>query len=145
MHWMPCCFLNSVKICMPKNLDCPLGSLGLNWNCQKRLVNKWAEGRRYHILGLSKWLSAKESALQCRKPGFYPCVRKIPWRRRWQPTPVSLPRKSYGQRSLAGYNLEGCKESDTTEWLTHTFKDLKIHASFLPSKYLFFNYSYFNP
>ena len=33
----------------------------------------------------------------------------------WQPTPVFLPGESHGQRSLAGYNLAGCKESDTTE------------------------------
>ena len=47
-------------------------------------------------------------------------VGKIPWRRKWQPTPVFLPRKSHAQRSLAGYSLWGGKESDTTEWLTHT-------------------------
>ena len=32
-------------------------------------------------------------------------VRKIPWRRAWQPTPISLPGESHGQRSLAGYSL----------------------------------------
>ena len=31
-------------------------------------------------------------------------VGKTPWRRKWQPTPVSLPRKSHGQRSLVGYS-----------------------------------------
>ena len=31
-------------------------------------------------------------------------VRKIPWRRAWQPTQVFLPGESHGQRSLAGYN-----------------------------------------
>ena len=44
-----------------------------------------------------------------------PGVRKIPWRREWQPTPVVLPRESYGQRSLVGYSPWGRKESDTTE------------------------------
>ena len=39
------------------------------------------------------------------------------WRRRWQPTAVSLPGESHGQRSLAGYSPEGLKELDTTEWL----------------------------
>ena len=53
-------------------------------------------------------------------------VGKIPWSRKWQPTPVFLPGKSHGQRSLAGYNPWGQKESDTTEQLnTHTF--YKIH------------------
>ena len=55
--------------------------------------------------------------LAYRRPGFDPCVRKLPWRRKWQPTPVFLPGKSHGQRSLMGYSPWGCKESDTTEWL----------------------------
>ena len=42
--------------------------------------------------------------LQCRRRGFDPWVRKILWRRKWQPTPVFLPGKSHGQRSLAGYS-----------------------------------------
>ena len=37
------------------------------------------------------------------------------WRRKWQPTPVSLPGEFHGQRSLAGYSPEGLKELDTTE------------------------------
>ena len=38
---------------------------------------------------------------------FDPWVRKIPWRRAWQPTPVFLPRESHEQRSLVGYILYG--------------------------------------
>ena len=45
---------------------------------------------------------------------FDPWVRKIPWRRKWQPTPVFLPGESYGQ-SLAGCSPWGHKESDTTD------------------------------
>ena len=38
---------------------------------------------------------------------------KLPWRRKWQPvTPVFLPGKSHGQRSLARYSPRDCKESD---------------------------------
>ena len=37
------------------------------------------------------------------------------WRRKWQPTPVSLPGESQGQRSLVGCRLWGCTESDMTE------------------------------
>ena len=58
--------------------------------------------------GLPKWLSGKESACQCRRH-FDPWVGKIPWRRKWQPTPVFLPGKSHGQRSLVGYSPRGCK------------------------------------
>ena len=60
----------------------------------------------------------KESACQCRRPGFDPWVRKIPWRRKWQPNPVFLPGESHGQRSLVGYSPRGRKESDTT-WRLH--------------------------
>ena len=49
----------------------------------------------------------KESTCQCRRhrrQGFEPWVGKIPWRRKWQPTPVFLLGKSHGQRSLVGYS-----------------------------------------
>ena len=42
----------------------------------------------------------------------------IPWRRKWQPTPLFLPEKSHRQRSLVGYNPWGHKESDTSERLS---------------------------
>ena len=48
-------------------------------------------------VGFPRWLSGKESPCQCKKPGFDPWVRKIPWRKPWQPTPVFLPEKSPGQ------------------------------------------------
>ena len=48
---------------------------------------------------------------------FDPWVRKIPWRRKWHPTPVLLPGKFHGWRSLVGYSPWGHKESDTTEQL----------------------------
>ena len=50
-----------------------------------------------------------------RKQGFDYWVRKIPWRRAWQPTPVFLPGESHGQRNPASYNPQGYTESDTTE------------------------------
>ena len=55
-----------------------------------------------------------------KKGGLDPWVRKISWRRKWQPTPVVLPGKSHGLRSLVGSSPKGHKESDTTEQLcTH--------------------------
>ena len=44
---------------------------------------------------------------------FDPWVRKSPWRRAWQPTPVFLPGKSHGQRSLTGYSPQGCRVRHT--------------------------------
>ena len=55
---------------------------------------------------------------QCGRPGFNPWVGNTPWRREWQPTPVFLPGKSHGQRSLVGCSPRGHKELDTTEQLT---------------------------
>ena len=52
-----------------------------------------------------------------RRPGFESWVGKIPWRRKWQSTPVLLLGKSHGQRSLVGYSPLDGKESDTTERL----------------------------
>ena len=55
---------------------------------------------------------------------FSPQVGKIPWRRKRLPTPVFLPRKSQGQRSLEGYSPWGHKELDMTEHLyTHTQRE----------------------
>ena len=50
----------------------------------------------------------------------HPWVGKVPWRRKWQPTPVFLLGKSHGQRSLVSYNPWGHKELDMIEQLTHT-------------------------
>ena len=47
------------------------------------------------------------------EPEFNPWVRKIPWRKEWQPTPVFLPGESHGQRSLVGYSPWGRKETNT--------------------------------
>ena len=63
----------------------------------------------------------KESACQCRRcrrHGFSLWVRKIPCSKKWQPTPVLLPGRSHGQRSLGGCSLWGLKESDTTNGLS---------------------------
>ena len=63
----------------------------------------------------------KESARLFRRPGFKSWVRKIPWRRKWQPTPVILPGKSHGYRSLVNCSPWGRKELGTTERLTLTY------------------------
>ena len=74
--------------------------------------------------GLSRWRCGKESACQCQRCkrwGFDPWVRKMPWRRAWQPTPLFSPGESHGHRSLLGYSPWGHKESDLSERLTLTF------------------------
>ena len=56
--------------------------------------------------GFPRWLNCKDSAGNARdtRHGFDPCVGKIPWRRKWQPTPVFLPGEFHGQRNLLGYS-----------------------------------------
>ena len=60
----------------------------------------------------------KESNCRCRRcnrNGFHHQVGKIPWRRKWQPSPVFFPGKSHGQRSVVDYSPRDCKESDMIE------------------------------
>ena len=64
------------------------------------------------------WLRQWRVCLWRRRLGLNHRGGKIPWRRTWQPTPVSLPGKSHGQWSLVGYRPRGHKESDRSEQLT---------------------------
>ena len=52
---------------------------------------------------------------KCRRRGFDSWAGKIPWRRKWQPTPVFLPGGYHGQRNPVGYTVHEIVESDTTE------------------------------
>ena len=63
-------------------------------------------------------LRLERTCLQRGRPALDPWVGKVPWRRPWHPTPVSLPRESHGQRSLAGYSPRGHKGRDMPEGLT---------------------------
>ena len=67
----------------------------------------------YSHYRLPWWPGSKEFTCQCRRHGFDPWVRKIPWRRKWQPTLVFLPGKSHGQRSLVSYSPRGWQKSWT--------------------------------
>ena len=60
--------------------------------------------------------AALATELQCRRTKFKPWVRKIPWRRKWQPTPVFLPGKSHGQGAW-GATVDGIAKGQT--WLTN--------------------------
>ena len=80
---------------------------------------KASEGMALYGAALVAQTVKKLPAMQ----GCDPWVGKIPWRRKWQPTPVFLPGKSHGQRSLAGYSPWTLKESDTTEKLRELVMD----------------------
>ena len=88
--------------------------------CQSYWVNTY----RYDLIITQLITSAsqvvlvvKKSACKCsrhQRCRFNSWIGKIPWSRKWQPTPVFLPGK-FTERSLAGYSPWGHKESDTTE------------------------------
>ena len=68
------------------------------------------------IVGFPGGLDGKESVFNAGDLGLISgSGRSPPWRREWQPTPVFLPGKFHGWRSLAGYNPWGHKEADMTE------------------------------
>jgi len=78
-------------------------------------------------VGLRRWLSGKESACQCRRRGFSPWVGKILWRREWKPTPVFVPVKSHGWRSLAAYSPWGHKNQTQLNDSAHpVFCDIEL-------------------
>ena len=95
------------------------------------LPHLWVgDGRE--IWGPQAALTVKNPPAQAgdRRPGFSPWVRKVPWSRAWQPTPVFLPGESHGQRSLTGYSPWGHKASDTPEATythTHTHTHTRVY------------------
>ena len=79
---------------------------------------RYADDFTTSTIGLPGGTSGTELPCQCmglKRPGLDPWVRKISWRRKWQPTPVFLPGESYGLRSLASYIPWSCKRSNITE------------------------------
>ena len=66
-----------------------------------------------------------------RRPGFDPWVGKVLWRRKWQSTPVLLPGKSHGWRSMVGYKSMGSKrvghDRATSLGLEHALALLTLH------------------
>ena len=97
------CFISWVWWCL--NNDICQNSL----NCLVKIDECW------YTEGLLWWLSGRESTCQWRRHGFNPWVRKILWRKKWQPTPAFLPGKSHGQRNLADYSPWGHKNQT---WLS---------------------------
>ena len=68
----------------------------------------------------------KKSACNSGEPGSIPGLRRFPWRRKWQPTPVFSPWKSHGQRSFVGYSPQVAKIWTRLSDITFTFQLFKI-------------------
>ena len=94
------------------------------WLCRQLLFFREASGRAGVLSTCSRWSTCSQGSFVVRHPnwgfpggteptcqcrrlkrrGFDPWIGKIPWRRAWQPPPVSLPGEFHGQRHLEGYN-----------------------------------------
>ena len=101
---------------------------------QMNSAHQWMLGSQYinDCLHEYRLCSGKESFCQCRRlrrHGFNSWIRKIPWIRKWQLTPVFLQGKSHGERSPVAYNLVhawGCK------WVRHDRAHTTCTHFFLP-------------
>ena len=91
-----------------------------SWGCKESDTTEQLNWTELREARLPWWVSCSRICLQCKRPLFDPWVGKVPWRIKWQPTPVLLPRKSHGLRSMVGYSPWGRKESDMTERLHFT-------------------------
>ena len=95
-------FLDPTALC---RLYCRLGPSGMVWGVRFS---------RQQCVVSSLVAQSVKKLPQCRTPEFNPWVRKIPWRRKWQSTPVFLSGEPHEQRSLGDYSPCGCKKSDMT-------------------------------
>ena len=108
------------SLCKEKTLCSRSCSQRSNWSMLKSLLSPC-------VIGFGRqWLRGYSICPQGGSPGFTPWVRKIPWRRKWQPTPVFLPGESHGRRSMVGYSPQCRKESGTTEQLHFHFHFLSL-------------------
>ena len=73
-----------------------------NWSILSKLSNLFIEFVVFPYYLFSVWRVSR--CRRCNRCGFSPWVRKISWRRKWQPTPIFLPGGSHGQRNLASYS-----------------------------------------
>ena len=82
-----------------------------------------------NIQGLPRWHSGEESACQCGRHGFDPWVRKIPWSRKWQPTPVFLPGKLHGPGKIQtmGSQRVGHKYTSRKLYIQCNYKYMWCH------------------
>ena len=104
-----------------------------------RVGHDWSDlavGAKSYI-GLSSGASGKELTCQC---SFDPWVRKISWRRAWQPTPVFLLRESHGQRILVG-NHRVAKSQTRLKWLSMHTHDLTLAGR--DNNWLHLDYCYY--
>ena len=82
------------------------------------------------VLGFTDGSVIKNPLANARRCGFNPCIRKVPWRRKWQYTPVYLPGKSHGQKSWRA-TIYGVTKSQTQLGNSTTTIGIVLSALFL--------------
>ena len=97
------------------------------WSAVRRVAESDITERLHFLSSFLRWVKGKDSACQCRRCEFDHWVGKIPWRRKWLPTPVLLPGQSHGQGSLhvAVHGLQRVRHDLATE---HACTDIYIHV-----------------
>ena len=83
--------------------------------------------RNFHTVGLPWWHRGQSVCLQCGRPGFYPRVEKIPWRRKWQPTP--------GKLHVWNYCLENSMDGGAWKATVHGIAKSRTWLSIFTSSY----------
>ena len=92
----------------------------INWFIQQALLSPHYLPVSYKRASLVAQLVKNLPA--SRRPRFYSWVRKIPWRKAWQPSPVFLPGESHGQRNQAGYSPWGHRVEHNNDQAQHTYQ-----------------------
>ena len=95
------------------------------WNPNAQYPLMWLYLEIESLYMITRWHSDTNSACHCRRLRrcrFDPWARKIPWRREWQPTPVSFPGQSHEQRILEGYSPWSHKSQTRLRHREHTPK-----------------------
>ena len=114
-------FLSHLSLSLtPSTTASSLIPLTYGWFSDFSVFPTWLLTYRPSIM----WLTGKEFACWCRRCEFDPWVGKIPWRRKWQPTPVFLPGKSHGQTAWQ-VTIHGVTELDMTE---HAYTDWSLES-----------------
>ena len=90
----------------PPDLERGVAPLGLPASVQptEKIISGFVT-----YLWASQVVQLIRTSCQCNRCRFDPWVGKIPWRKKWQPTPEFLSGESHGLRSLAGYSPQGCR------------------------------------
>ena len=96
------------------------------WEIHKQNTASLISNRKLNLAYLLDMTVGEKSSCNAgdTRAWVIPWVWKIPWRRKWQPTPVFFPGKPHGERSLEGYSPYGLKESDTIEATDHNHKHM---------------------